>query len=100
MPDTVAHWVRTNLGVAVAIVAVLGTIVGGIIAGTLWLASVEHLEKRVDVIRGDVTVMQATMLENRKIVSDVRRQLEASDASTREVIGRLDERVRSMEHVK
>ena len=92
--------VRTNLGVAVAITAVMGTILGGVVAGTLWVGSISHLEKRVDVIRGDVTVMQATMLENRKVVADVRRSLEASDATTRESMARLEERIKAQEKAK
>jgi hypothetical protein len=97
MAESVASWIRTNLGVAVAIVATLGTILGGVVAGTLWVGSIAHLEKRVDVIRGDVTVMQATMLENRKTVADVRRSLEASDATTRESMARLEERIKAAE---
>ena len=95
MAESVASWIRTNLGVAVAITAVLGTILGGVVAGTLWVGSIAHLEKRVDVIRGDVTVMQATMLENRKTVADVRRSLEATDALTRESLARLEERIKA-----
>jgi hypothetical protein len=98
--ETVASWVRTNLGVAVAITAVMGTILGGVVAGTLWVGSIAHLEKRVDVIRGDVTIMQGTMLENRKVVADVRRSLEASDATTRELIARLEERIKAQEKAK
>jgi hypothetical protein len=97
MAESVASWIRTNLGVAVAITAVLGTILGGVVAGTLWVGSIAHLEKRVDVIRGDVTVMQATMLENRKTVADVRRSLEANDAAHREAIGRLEERIKAVD---
>jgi hypothetical protein len=98
--ESVASWVRTNLGVAVAITAVMGTILGGVVAGTLWIGSVEHLETRVNVIRNDVTIMQGTMLENRKVVADVRRSLEASDATTRESMARLEERIKAQEKAK
>ena len=100
MAETVASWVRTNLGVAVTLMALVGTIIGGVVAATAWLASVHHLEKRVDVLRAEVNVIRATMEDNRKVVGDVRRQLEATDAALKEGLGRVDERLKSMEKAK
>ena len=97
MAETVAGWVRTNLGVAAALTALVGTIAGGIVAATAWLASVHHLEKRVDVLRSDVNMMRATMESNRTIVNDIRRQLDATDAALKEGLGRVDERLKSVE---
>ena len=100
MAETVAGWVRTNLGVAAALTALVGTIAGGIVAATAWLASVHHLEKRVDVLRADVNTMRATMQDNRELVGDVRRQLEANDAAVWVGIARTEERIKAMEKVK
>jgi uncharacterized membrane protein YccC len=98
--ETVASWVRTNIGLAATIMALVGTIIGGVVAATAWLASVHHLEKRVDVLRTDVNTMRSIMEDNRKVVGDVRRQLEATDAALKEGLGRVDERLKSMEKAK
>lgn len=98
MPETVSDWVRTNLGVAVTLMALVGTVIGGVVAATAWLASVHHLEKRVDVLRAEVNVIRANMDDNRETFTDVRRILDANDAVTRESIARLDERIKAMEH--
>jgi len=100
MAETAAGWMRANLGLAVTLMALIGTIAGGIVAATAWLASVHHLERRVDVLRAEVNVIRSTMDDNRRIVADVRRQLEANDASAREGIGRLDERLKATERAK
>jgi hypothetical protein len=57
---------------------------------------VHHLERRVDVLRNEVNVMRATMDQNRVLVGEVRRQLEATDASFKEGIARLEERIIGM----
>ena len=49
--ETAASWMRANLGLAVTLMALAGTIIGGIVAGSAWIASVHHLERRVDVLR-------------------------------------------------
>jgi hypothetical protein len=54
---------------------------------------VHHLERRVDVLRAEVTAMRATMDQNRVLVGDVRRGLEATDATVKEGIARLEERI-------
>ena len=100
MAETVASWVRVNIGIAATIMALVGTIIGGVVAATAWLASVHHLEKRVDVLRTDVNTMRSIMEDNRKVVGDVRRQLEATDAALKEGLGRVDERLKSMEKAK
>ena len=100
MAETVASWVRVNIGLAATIMALVGTIIGGVVAATAWLASVHHLEKRVDVLRTDVNTMRSIMEDNRKVVGDVRRQLEATDAALKEGLGRVDERLKSMEKAK
>jgi len=41
--------------------------------------------------------MRATMDDNRKIVAEVRRGLEATDASVKEGIARLEERIKAGE---
>ena len=97
MAETVAGWVRTNLAAAVALVALAGTVIGGIVAATAWLTSVHHLETRVDVLRAEVNTIRATMDDNRKIVGDIRRQLEATDARLGEGLGRVDERLKAVE---
>ncbi|HXI42574.1 MAG TPA: hypothetical protein VNH83_21505, partial [Bryobacteraceae bacterium] len=75
----------------------VGALVGGAIAAAAWLNSVHHLERRVDVLRNEVNVMRATMDDNRKIVAEVRRGLEATDASVKEGIARLEERIKAGE---
>jgi hypothetical protein len=98
--ETVAGWMRANLGMAVTFMALVGTIVGGIVAATAWLTSVHHLETRVDVLRGEVNTIRATMDANRTIVADIRRQLDATDATLKEGLGRVDERLKAAERVK
>ena len=98
--ESVSGWMRANLGLAVTLMALIGTIAGGIVAATAWLASVHHLERRVDVLRAEVNTIRTTMDDNRRIVADVRRLLEANDASAREGIGRLDERLKAAERAK
>ena len=100
MAETVASWVRVNIGIAATIMALAGTIIGGIVAATAWLTSVHHLETRVDVLRVDVNGMRATMESNRTVVNDIRRQLDATDATLKEGLGRVDERLKSMEKAK
>jgi hypothetical protein len=97
MPESVSGWMRANLGLAVTLMALVGTVAGGVVAATAWLASVTHLEKRVDVLRAEVNVIRATMETNRGIVSDIRRQLDATDASLKEGLGRVDERLKATE---
>jgi hypothetical protein len=100
MAETVGSWVRANLAAAVALVALAGTVIGGIVAATAWLTSVHHLETRVDVLRGEVNTIRATMDANRTIVADIRRQLDATDAMLKEGLGRVDERLKAAERVK
>ena len=88
---------RANLGLAVTLMALAGTIIGGIVAGSAWIASVHHLERRVDVLRAEVNVIRATMESNRALVGDVRRGLEVTDAALKEGLGRVDERLKSVE---
>ena len=88
---------RANLGLAVTLMALAGTIIGGIVAGSAWIASVHHLERRVDVLRAEVNTIRATMDDNRKIVGDIRRQLDATDATLKEGLGRVDERLKAVE---
>jgi hypothetical protein len=94
--EAASGWVRQNLGIAATLVALAGTILGGVAAAGTWLASVHHLERRVDVLRTEVNTMRGTMDENRKLVGDIRRSLEASDASAREGIARLEERINAV----
>jgi hypothetical protein len=56
---------------------------------------VHHLERRVDVLRAEVNAMRATMDQNRVLVGDVRRGLEATDATVKEGIARLEERIKA-----
>jgi HAMP domain-containing protein len=91
--DDVSSWLRSNIGLAAGLLAVVGTLLGAVVAAASWFSSVHHLERRVDVLRHEIDVMRGTMDENRKIVADIRRRLEATDAATRESIGRLDERI-------
>ena len=63
MSDTAAGWFRTNLGIAATIIALAGTILGGVAAAGTWLASVHHLERRVDVLRSEVNAMRGVMDE-------------------------------------
>ena len=88
---------RANLGLAVTLMALAGTIIGGIVAGSAWIASVHHLERRVDVLRSEVNVIRATMESNRALVGDVRRGLEVTDAALKEGLGRVDERLKAVE---
>ena len=88
---------RANLGLAVTLMALAGTIIGGIAATSAWLTSVHHLETRVDVLRADVNGMRATMEGNRTLVVDIRRQLDATDAALKEGLGRVDERLKAVE---
>ena len=97
MPESVSGWMRANLGLAVTLMALVGTVTGGIVAATAWLSSVHHLEKRVDVLRGEVNAIRATMETNRGIVGDIRRQLDATDATLKEGLGRVDERLKATE---
>ena len=98
MADDAVSWLRANIGLAAAMLAIVGTLVGAVIAAASWFASVHHLERRVDVLRGEVNVMRATMEDNRKIVTDVRRGLEATDAALREGVARLEERIKARDH--
>jgi large-conductance mechanosensitive channel len=95
--DAAANWLQRNIGVAAAVLAIVGTVVGFIIAAASWFASVHHLERRVDVLRNEVNVMRATMDDNKRIVAEVRRGLEATDASVKEGIARLEERIKAGE---
>ena len=88
---------RANLGLAVTLMALAGTIIGGIVAGSAWIASVHHLERRVDVLRAEVNTIRATMESNRALVGDVRRGLEVTDAALKEGLGRVDERLKAVE---
>ena len=97
MAETAASWMRANLGLAVTLMALAGTIIGGIVAGSAWIASVHHLERRVDVLRAEVNVIRATMESNRALVGDVRRGLDATDAALKEGLGRVDERLKAVE---
>jgi uncharacterized small protein (DUF1192 family) len=93
--EVATSWVRQNLGIAATLMALAGTILGGVAAASTWLASVHHLERRVDVLRAEVTAMRATMDQNRVLVGDVRRGLEATDATVKEGIARLEERIKA-----
>jgi uncharacterized membrane protein YhiD involved in acid resistance len=93
--DDAVSWLRANIGLVAGLLAIVGALVGGAIAAAAWLNSVHHLERRVDVLRNEVNVMRATMDDNRKIVAEVRRGLEATDASVKEGIARLEERIKA-----
>jgi len=95
--DDAVSWLRANIGLVAGLLAIVGALVGGAIAAAAWLNSVHHLERRVDVLRNEVNVMRATMDDNRKIVAEVRRGLEATDASVKEGIARLEERIKAGE---
>lgn len=97
MSDDAVSWLRANIGLVAGLLAIVGALVGGAIAAAAWLNSVHHLERRVDVLRNEVNVMRATMDDNRKIVAEVRRGLEATDASVKEGIARLEERIKAGE---
>jgi hypothetical protein len=47
------------------------------------------------VLRAEVNAMRATMDQNRVLVGDVRRGLEATDATVKEGIARLEERIKA-----
>jgi uncharacterized membrane protein YhiD involved in acid resistance len=94
MADDAASWLRANVGLAAGILAIVGTLIGAVIAAASWFASVHHLERRVDILRAEVTSMRAVMDQNRILVGDVRRGLEATDASVKEGIARLEERIK------
>ncbi len=94
MADDAASWLRANVGLAAGILAIVGTLIGAVIAAASWFASVHHLERRVDILRAEVSQMRTVMDENRKIVVEVRRGLEATDASVKEGIARLEERIK------
>jgi uncharacterized membrane protein YhiD involved in acid resistance len=96
--DDAASWLRANVGLAAGILAILGTVIGSAIAAATWFNSVHHLERRVDILRAKVTSMRLIMDDNRKIVAEVRRALEASDAANREGIARLEERIKARDH--
>jgi uncharacterized membrane protein YhiD involved in acid resistance len=95
--DDAANWLRANVGLAAGVLAIVGTLVGGAIAAAAWLNSVHHLERRVDILRAEVTSMRAVMDENRKTVAEVRRGLETTDAALRETVARLEERIKPRE---
>ena len=94
MADDAASWLRANVGLAAGILAIVGTVIGSAIAAATWFNSVHHLERRVDVLRAEVTSMRLIMDDNRKIVAEVRRALEAIDSANRECIARLEERIK------
>ena len=98
MADDAVSWLRANIGLGAAVRGIVGTRVGAVLAAASGFASVHHLERRVDVLRGEVNVMRATMEDNRKIVTDVRRGLEATDAALREGVARLEERIKARDH--
>jgi len=95
--DDAVSWLRANIGLVAGLLAIVGALVGGAIAAAAWLNSVHHLERRVDVLRNEVNVMRATMDQNRVLVGEVRRQLEATDASVKEGVARLEERIKAGE---
>ena len=97
MADDAVSWLRANIGLVAGLLAIVGALVGGAIAAAAWLNSVHHLERRVDVLRNEVNVMRATMDQNRVLVGEVRRGLEATDASVKEGIARLEERIKAGE---
>ena len=95
MADDAASWLRANaLPCRLRFLAIVGTVIGSAIAAATWFNSVHHLERRVDVLRAEVTAMRATMDQNRVLVGEVRRGLEATDASVKEGIARLEERIK------
>ena len=97
MADDAASWLRANVGLAAGILAIAGTVIGSAIAAATWFNSVHHLERRVDILRAEVNAMRATMDQNRVLVGDIRRGLEATDASVKEGIARLEERIKPRE---
>ena len=97
MVDDVSSWLRSNVGLAAGVLAIVGTLAGSAIAAASWLASVHHLERRVDVLRHEIDTMRTTMDQNRVLVGDVRRSLEATDATVREGLGRVEERIKALE---
>ena len=97
MVDDVSSWLRSNVGLAAGVLAIVGTLAGAAIAAASWLASVHHLERRVDILRHEIDTMRTTMDQNRVLVGDVRRSLEATDATVREGLGRVEERIKALE---
>jgi hypothetical protein len=95
--DDVSSWLRSNIGLAAGVLAIVGTLAGAAIAAASWLASVHHLERRVDILRAEINVMRTTMDQNRVLVADVRRGLEATDATVKEAVARLEERIKAGE---
>jgi hypothetical protein len=96
--ETITGWMRLHLSLAVAATAVIGAIFGGVVTATVWVSSVSALAVRVADVEAKVRTMQATMQDNRAAVNEIRRALEANDATAREGLGRLDERVKAVEH--
>ena len=94
MADDAASWLRANVGLAAGILAIVGTVIGSAIAAATWFNSVHHLERRVDILRAEVSQMRTMMDENRKTVTEVRRGLETTDAALREGVARLEERIK------
>ena len=97
MVDDVSSWLRSNIGLAAGLLAVVGTLLGAVVAAASWFSSVHHLERRVDILRHEIDVMRTTMDQNRVLVGDVRRSLEATDATVREGLGRVEERIKALE---
>jgi uncharacterized membrane protein YhiD involved in acid resistance len=95
--DDAASWLRSNIGLAAGVLAIVGALAGAAIAAASWLASVHHLERRVDILRHEIDVMRTTMDRNRVLVADVRRGLEATDATVKEAVARLEERIKAGE---
>ena len=100
MAETAASWMRANLSLAVTLMALAGTIIGGIVAGSAWIASVHHLERRVDVLRNEVGKRDPRddgIEPALWVGGDVRRGLEVTDAALKEGLGRVDERLKAVE---
>ena len=124
-PFSFSRWVRTNLGLAAAIMGGIGTIVGGIITVTLWYASVSGtagrvstIEPKVEALRLELNVaeadikrlqesivnadkrmndIRAAMDQEEKTIADARRSLDQTDAAASEARARLDERLKGLE---
>lgn len=124
-PFSMAVWIRTNLGMALAIMGGASALFGGIVAVTLWYASVNGIasklttvEPRVDKIRGElddaeraIKLLQenivnvdkrlndqrAYMDASQRTADEVRRALDKADSDAREYEARLDERIKGLE---
>ena len=113
MAETASGWVRAHLGTVATILGVGGTVLGAVVSFTLWFATVsgvagkvasiepklETLRKDLDTAENDIKRMQealisadrrmndirAAMDDNRRVVAEIRRLLDATDAELPQV---------------